>query len=90
MSDTALGQDGRQHSQAQASIWRWRDAYQGDFAARMQWTLAPQYKAANHAPIIRIEKDHGLVPVERELVAGQQLRLNLSGTRDPDGDAVNL
>ena len=90
VSDTALGQDGRQHSEAQASIWRWRDAYQGDFAARMQWTLAPQYEGANHAPIIRIGKDRGLVPVERELVAGQQLKLDLSGTRDPDGDAVIL
>lgn len=90
VTDTVMGQDGRLHSEAQASIWRWRDAYQGDFAARMQWTLAGQYKGANHAPIIRIGRDRGLAPVERNLVAGEQLSLDLSGTRDPDGDAISL
>ncbi|WP_242126563.1 DUF1593 domain-containing protein [Sphingobium sp. Sx8-8] len=90
VTDTAMGQDGRLHSEAQASIWRWRDAYQGDFAARIQWSLASRYKDANHPPIIRIDRDRGMAPIARDMIAGQKLKLDLSGTRDPDGDTISL
>lgn len=33
---------------------RWMAAVQNDFAARMQWTLTPDYKQANHAPEVKI------------------------------------
>ncbi|MGS0527270.1 nucleoside hydrolase-like domain-containing protein [Zobellia nedashkovskayae] len=33
------------------SLWRWRDDFQNDFAARMDWCTLP-YEEANHAPII--------------------------------------
>jgi hypothetical protein len=33
-----------------ATIWRWRSAYQHDFAARIDWTIKP-YAEANH-PLI--------------------------------------
>jgi hypothetical protein len=33
---------------------RWAAAAQNDFAARIQWTLTPHYRAANHAPSVRI------------------------------------
>jgi hypothetical protein len=37
------------HTSDQATIWRWREAFQNDFAARMDWTIQP-YAKANHAP----------------------------------------
>jgi hypothetical protein len=33
---------------------RWAAAAQNDFAARVRWTLTPDYRAANHAPSVRI------------------------------------
>ena len=44
--DEVRGTDGRWHT-SNATIWRWRSAYQHDFAARMDWTIKP-YAEANH------------------------------------------
>ena len=33
--DSVTGADGTQHISDQATVWRWREAYQNDFAARM-------------------------------------------------------
>ena len=45
-----LGVDGNWHQSNKATIWRWRSAYQNDFAARMDWTIKP-YAEANHPPV---------------------------------------
>src|SRR4029079_245580 len=36
--DTVVGVDGRSYTSDQATIWRWRTAFQHDFAARMAWS----------------------------------------------------
>ncbi len=51
--DEVLGVDGKWHTSNKATIWRWRDAYQNDFAARMDWTIKP-YAEANHPPVPRL------------------------------------
>ncbi len=33
-----------------ATVWRWRDDFQNDFAARMDWTTK-SYEEANHPPV---------------------------------------
>jgi hypothetical protein len=38
--DTVIGVDGKAYTSDQATIWRWRTAFQHDFAARMDWTIA--------------------------------------------------
>lgn len=35
------------------TVWRWRKAFQNDFAARMDWTTQP-YEAANHPPVVAL------------------------------------
>jgi hypothetical protein len=47
--DTVTGADGRTYTSDQATIWRWRRAFQHDFAARMDWTIK-DVKGANHNP----------------------------------------
>ena len=37
--DTVTGVDGNIYTSDQATIWRWRTAFQHDFAARMDWTI---------------------------------------------------
>ena len=34
-----VGADGKSYASDQATIWRWREAFQHDFAARMDWTV---------------------------------------------------
>jgi len=64
------------------TIWRWRDDFQNDFAARMAWTTQP-YARANHAPLPALA--HG----DRLTVhGGDWFTLDASGSMDPDGDSL--
>ena len=71
------------HKSPQASIWRWREEYQNDFAARMLWTTE-NYKKANHPPVVKLaHPDHFTVK------SGAQFHLNAAGSFDPDGDSLS-
>ena len=48
--DEVIGKDGHWYDTNHATIWRWREAYQNDFAARMDWTIK-SYEEANHPPV---------------------------------------
>ncbi|KXJ93011.1 hypothetical protein Micbo1qcDRAFT_232658 [Microdochium bolleyi] len=82
--DTVVGRDGEEHTSNHATVWRWRDAFQNDFAARMQWTLSPDRAAANHHPVISIGGDAGVTPITIAAEAGSTIRIDASGTYDPD------
>ncbi|OOF95022.1 hypothetical protein ASPCADRAFT_171458 [Aspergillus carbonarius ITEM 5010] len=82
--DEVTGKDGRQYKSNQATIWRWRDAFQNDFAARMQWTLSPELGKGNHHPVVDINGNTGLEPVHIELEAGSSFQLDASASYDPD------
>ncbi len=86
--DTVTGIDGQQHTSDQATIWRWRTAFQNDFAARMDWTYKP-FKQANHAPLVRVNGVDGQGTVELELAAGRGITLDAAGSSDPDGDRLS-
>ncbi len=81
--DEVLGLDNRWHTDNHATIWRWRRAYQNDFAARMDWTIQPPNKA-NHPPIVKLGHANTLTAAP-----GQRVELSAVGTSDPDGDAVS-
>jgi hypothetical protein len=81
--DEVLGVDGRWHDTNHATIWRWREAYQNDFAARMDWTIKP-YRDANHPPVPRLAH-----AAELTVKRGARLDLSAEGTTDPDGDTLS-
>ncbi len=85
--DAVTGIDGRVHVSDQATIWRWREAYQNDFAARMDWTIK-DYAHANHNPLVVVNGKAGTAPIEIEADAGQTIMLDAAGTSDPDGQAL--
>ena len=89
-TDIVVGKDGKTYKSNHATIWRWREAYQNDFAARMQWTLSPQISSANHHPIISLNGSAGPEPIYISAEAGTTLHLDASETYDPDGDAVTF
>jgi hypothetical protein len=81
--DEVRGADGHWHTSNKAAIWRWRPAYQNDFAARMDWTVQP-YAEANHPPVPRLGH-----PDRLEARAGQRVELSAEGSSDPDGHALS-
>ena len=81
--DVVTGIDGRTHVSDQASIWRWRDAFQNDFAARMDWTIK-DFAHANHNPNVVVNGQTGTAPIELPAEAGQTITLDAAGTSDPD------
>ncbi|HUR57592.1 MAG TPA: nucleoside hydrolase-like domain-containing protein [Opitutaceae bacterium] len=80
--DEVRGIDGGWHQSNHATIWRWRAAFQNDFAARMDWTIKPRAEA-NHPPIVRL--GHA---AQFSAKAGARVELSAEGTTDPDGDAL--
>ena len=82
-----IGADGKEHTSDQATIWRWRDQFQNDFAARMDWTIKP-YNEANHHPVVSINGQAGKDVIYLDAKPGDSLVLDASATKDPDGDAL--
>jgi hypothetical protein len=81
--DEVMGLDGSWHSSNKATIWRWRQAYQNDFAARMDWTVKP-YAEANHPPVARL--NHA---AELRAKSGERVTLSAKGSSDPDGNPLS-
>jgi hypothetical protein len=66
-----------------ASIWRWRDDFQADFAARMDWTTKPA-KEANHPPLATLTQGNKV-----RVKSGEYFSLDASASSDPDGDSIS-
>ena len=89
--DSVVGVDGKTYTSNYATIWRWRSAFQNDFAARMQWTLTGDTGAANHAPVVFVnDSDGGPAPLLIEAEGGETVVLDASKSYDPDGDALTF
>ena len=83
--DTVVGVDGKEHVSDQATIWRWREAFQNDFAARMTWTVA-DYAHANHSPLVVVNGQGGTATLEMDVKVGETVTLDAGDTSDPDGE----
>jgi hypothetical protein len=66
-----------------ATVWRWREAYQNDFEARMDWAASPDTASANHPPEV-----HLAGPLDRGMPEDRVLSLDASASTDPDGDQL--
>lgn len=82
--DEVMGVDGHWHTSNQATIWRWRSAYQNDFAARILWTVTTNYADANHPPVPRFAH-----PTRLTAGRGERVDLSAEGSTDPDGDTLS-
>ena len=87
--DSVTGVDGAVHVSDHATIWRWRDAFQNDFAARMTWTVA-DFAHANHNPVAVVNGKQGTAPIEMDVVAGQSITLDASQSSNPDGQPLHF
>jgi len=70
------------------TIHRWRQAYQNDFEARMDWCVKP-YDSANHAPVAVCNRDKGIGVLQIKADPGSKVKLSAAGSTDPDGDRLS-
>jgi len=75
--DTVSFQDNK------ATLWRWRDEFQNDFAARMDWCIK-SCEEANHPPVPALAH-----PEQITVHSGEGFGLDAGGTTDPDGDNLS-
>lgn len=75
--DTREGVAHRDHT-----LDRWAADLQNDFRARMDWCVRP-FAAANHPPKVRLRGS-----LRPSVVPGGSVRLDVSDSTDPDGDAL--
>lgn len=66
------------------TVWRWRDDFQNDFAARMDWTIKPRTEA-NHPPVPVLAHSDRLT-----VKSGESFHLDAGGSTDPDGDNLGF
>src|SRR5262249_38573382 len=74
---------------ARATVWRWRPAFQADFAARMAWCVKP-VRGTNHPPLAILNGDKGPGVAERKARPGEKGKLTAAGSSDPDGDRLSV
>jgi len=67
-----------------ATLYRWRDDFQNDFAARLLW-CTKSYQEANHPPVPVLG-----TPEEITVKSGQGFGLDASNSFDPDGDNLSF
>ncbi len=78
-----VGKDTVTFTDNKVTLWRWRDDFQNDFAARIDWCIK-SYKEANHPPVPVLKQGAAFT-----VISGQWFTLDASGTHDPDGDSFS-
>ncbi|MDQ8187648.1 nucleoside hydrolase-like domain-containing protein [Pelagicoccus sp. SDUM812002] len=71
------------------SIKRWLEAIHNSLAARMDWSITPNFEDANHFPVAVLNEDMTRQVLEIEAAVGEILELSAEGSSDPDGDALS-
>tara|TARA_R110002167_G_scaffold128570_9_gene310930 strand:+ start:6393 stop:7820 length:1428 start_codon:yes stop_codon:yes gene_type:complete len=66
------------------TLWRWRDDFQNDFAARIDWCLKP-FEEANHPPVPLLSHPENIT-----VKSGENFTLDAFDSTDPDGDSVSF
>ena len=85
--DSVTLPNGKTYTTDQATIWRWRAAYQHDFAARMDWCVKERGEA-NHNPVVVVENDESKKVLHKKVRPGDRVKLSAKGTADPDGNQL--
>lgn len=76
----SVKQDTITYTDFKVTLWRWRDDFQNDFAARMDWSFM-SYEEANHPPVPVLSN-----PEQISVKSGENFTLDAFQTYDPDGD----
>lgn len=86
--DTVTAENGQTVCSDQATIWRWRESFQHDFAARLDWCVADVFEKANHNPMAVLNGDSTRQVLNLSAHPGHTVRFSAEGSKDPDGHAL--
>ncbi|MCA9068854.1 MAG: DUF1593 domain-containing protein, partial [Planctomycetaceae bacterium] len=73
---------------ARATVWRWREAYQTDFQGRLDWCVSEKFAQANHAPVAVLNGDTSNKVFHLKAKPGELVHLSAAGCNDPDRDEL--
>jgi hypothetical protein len=90
VDDTYVGADGKIYTDNRGSVARWRDAFQDDFAARMDWGITERFADVNHNPVAAFRGQVGRETIHLDAAPGDVVELSADGSTDPDGDALSF
>lgn len=79
---------GVNYNNVYSPLFRWREEYQNDFAARIKWTTLP-YSEANHNPVLVVDSDSTKNILYRKVRPGLNYHFDAKGSSDPDGDSIS-
>ncbi|WP_100615556.1 DUF1593 domain-containing protein [Confluentibacter citreus] len=80
----SVKQDTITFTDSKVTLWRWRDDFQNDFAARMDWCLM-SFEEANHPPVPVLSH-----PEQITVTSGEGFTLDAFQSYDPNGDNVSF
>lgn len=75
--------DKKKYGGNRETISRWREDFQNDFAARIDWCIK-EFNEVNHPPVPALAH-----PEMFTVKSGELFYLNANGTSDPDGDSMS-
>lgn len=74
---------------ATAGVYRWREYYQNDFEARMDW-CTNDYEHSNHPPVVIVSGDKSRYPLMVDASPGEYLTISAYDSYDPDNDGLDF
>ena len=82
--DNVTGENGLYFVSNHATIWRWRQAYQDEMSARIQWTIKSKYEEGSHPPVVVVNGSSDSAPLEFDATVEEEVVLDASDSYDPD------
>ncbi len=80
---------GKTYKNEYASVFRWRQAFQNDFEARMDRCVKP-FEEVNHAPVPVVDGDSTRKLINVVTSANKEIVLDASNSSDPDGNQLKF
>ncbi len=82
--------EGKVISSPRATVFRWREDFQNDFLARIDWGATSDYSAANHKPLAAVNGDIKREPLHILASPGKKIKLDAIISHDPDRDQLTI
>jgi len=76
-------------TEARATVYRWREDFQHDWAARMDWCV-DDYKDCNHVPVVVVNGSKDENPLSIKVKNKKTVILDASESFDPDNDELSF
>ncbi|HKJ78585.1 MAG TPA: DUF1593 domain-containing protein, partial [Prolixibacteraceae bacterium] len=82
--------EGKTIISSRATVFRWREDFQNDFMARIDWGATSKYSEANHPPLAVVNGDLSNEPLRIFASPGKKVKLDAVISHDPDRDNLTI